>query len=646
MSSAAAAGNRAFGIDRGLPFPLADLGRADALLLVGANPAETMPPVVRYLDRAARARRPADRRRPAASPPTARPADLHLQPVPGTDLALANGAAAHRDRRGLRRPGLRRRRAPPASTRSARTRRRLVAGAGRAAHRRAGGRPARGRPRCSAPRGRRDHPDRPRRRAARQGHRHRHRVRSTWPSRSACPAGRGSGLRLPHRPGQRPGRPRARAEGRPAARLPQDRRPGGPRARRRGSGASTRTSCPARACSAYELLDALGTAGRAAGAAGLRLQPGGLGARGPRTCRGPAARRWTCWWSPTSCSRETAALADVVLPTAQWAEEDGTMTNLEGRVLLPPARRAPPPAGRAHRPGRSSPRSPSGSASPAAVPDRPARRSSPSCGRASRRRRRPTTPASPRTGSTPSDGVFWPCPTDGRTRARPRLFADRFATPDGRARFVAVEHRPAAEEPCADVPAATSPPAGCSRSTSPAPRPGGSPRCAGPRRRRSSSCTPTWPAGWASPTATPVRVATRRGELTAPARVSADDPAGHRLRAVPLGRRGPRQLGSPTTPSTRSPRMPEFKVCAVRVEQRMTGAGRRRRQRDGRRPPGRRAARAGTATGRSPCSAPSRTARTTGSCSPRCWPGTDRRAGRASWPRPPGTASTCASASR
>ena len=29
---------------------------------------------------------------------------------------------------------------------------------------------------------------------------------------------------------------------------------------------------------------------------------------------------------------ETAALADVVLPTAQWAEEEGTMTNLEGRV--------------------------------------------------------------------------------------------------------------------------------------------------------------------------------------------------------------------------------------------------------------------------------------------------------------------------
>ena len=30
---------------------------------------------------------------------------------------------------------------------------------------------------------------------------------------------------------------------------------------------------------------------------------------------------------------ETALMADVVLPIAQWAEESGTMTNLEGRVI-------------------------------------------------------------------------------------------------------------------------------------------------------------------------------------------------------------------------------------------------------------------------------------------------------------------------
>ncbi len=39
---------------------------------------------------------------------------------------------------------------------------------------------------------------------------------------------------------------------------------------------------------------------------------------------------------------ETAAIADVVLPSAQWAEESGTTTNLEGRVLLRRAASAPP----------------------------------------------------------------------------------------------------------------------------------------------------------------------------------------------------------------------------------------------------------------------------------------------------------------
>src|ERR1700722_19856315 len=49
MSSAAAAANRAFGIDRGMPSPLPDLARADAILLVGSNAAETMPPFTRWL---------------------------------------------------------------------------------------------------------------------------------------------------------------------------------------------------------------------------------------------------------------------------------------------------------------------------------------------------------------------------------------------------------------------------------------------------------------------------------------------------------------------------------------------------------------------------------------------------------------------
>ncbi len=39
---------------------------------------------------------------------------------------------------------------------------------------------------------------------------------------------------------------------------------------------------------------------------------------------------------------ETAERADVVLPAAQWAEEEGTMTNLEGRVLRRKRATSPP----------------------------------------------------------------------------------------------------------------------------------------------------------------------------------------------------------------------------------------------------------------------------------------------------------------
>jgi assimilatory nitrate reductase catalytic subunit len=90
MSSAASAGTRAFGIDRGLPFPLRDIERTDVLVLVGSNLAETMPPAARHLD-ALRERGGTvvvvDPRRT----PTAERADVFLQPVPGTDLSLALG---------------------------------------------------------------------------------------------------------------------------------------------------------------------------------------------------------------------------------------------------------------------------------------------------------------------------------------------------------------------------------------------------------------------------------------------------------------------------------------------------------------------------------------------------------------------------
>src|SRR3981081_1529322 len=50
MSSAAAASIRSFGIDRGMPFPLADVAEADVILVVGSNIADTAPPAMKFFD--------------------------------------------------------------------------------------------------------------------------------------------------------------------------------------------------------------------------------------------------------------------------------------------------------------------------------------------------------------------------------------------------------------------------------------------------------------------------------------------------------------------------------------------------------------------------------------------------------------------
>src|SRR4051812_38804518 len=90
MASAAAGQNRAFGIDRGLPFPVSDIAETKTLMLWGSNCAETMPPIMQWVY---------EQRNRGGSlivvdprrTDTARNAALHLQLTPGTDLALANG---------------------------------------------------------------------------------------------------------------------------------------------------------------------------------------------------------------------------------------------------------------------------------------------------------------------------------------------------------------------------------------------------------------------------------------------------------------------------------------------------------------------------------------------------------------------------
>ena len=90
MSSAAAAANRSFGIDRGLPFPLTDLDTAETVLLLGSNVGDTMPPFVSHLQ-GARARGGLiviDPRRSSTARLCGDGAGIHVQPVPGSDLAL------------------------------------------------------------------------------------------------------------------------------------------------------------------------------------------------------------------------------------------------------------------------------------------------------------------------------------------------------------------------------------------------------------------------------------------------------------------------------------------------------------------------------------------------------------------------------
>jgi assimilatory nitrate reductase catalytic subunit len=90
MSSAAAAALKAFGMDRGLPFPLEDIQEAEVILLVGSNVAETMPPMMQYFE----SQRLNGGHLIVVDPrtsATAQAAALHPCLTPGSDAALANG---------------------------------------------------------------------------------------------------------------------------------------------------------------------------------------------------------------------------------------------------------------------------------------------------------------------------------------------------------------------------------------------------------------------------------------------------------------------------------------------------------------------------------------------------------------------------
>ncbi|CAM5275179.1 molybdopterin oxidoreductase family protein [Streptomyces griseorubiginosus] len=633
MSSAAAGGIKAFGLDRGLPFPLEDIPKSGCVILVGSNPAETMPPALRFfteLKENGGTLIVIDPRRTR----TAEQADLHLMPRPGTDLALALGllhlvvaqgrvdeeyvrertvgwedaraaAMAHWPEyveriTGVPVPQLRETvrlfcepesamvltaRGPEQQSKGTDTVSawiNLCLATGRA------GRPYSG---------------------------------------YGCLTGQGNGQG-------------GREHGQKADQLPGYRKLDDPAARAHVAevwGVDPDT-LPGPGRSAYELLDALGTDIRS-----LLLMGSNPVVSAPRAAHIEEHIKSLDFLAVCDVVlSETAALADVVLPVTQWAEETGTTTNLEGRVLL--RRKAISP--------------PDGIRSDLEVLHELADRLGVEKGF-------PTDPEEVfeelrrASAGGPADysgityrrlaeenGVFWPCPTEdtaaepgptgnttaepgptgnttaepgptgdsaaqlrptgnttvqphptgdttaepgptGNTAAQPhptadttaqprpagdtaahpgtpRLFLDRFAHPDGRARFVPVSHRAVAEEPDAEYPVLLTTGRVVAQYQS------------GAQTRRVDELNAAAPGPFVelhprlaerlgAAEGDPVAVVSRRGRAVAPARIT----LGIRPDTVfmPFHWYGEGRANTLTNPALDpTSRMPEFKACAVRVE--------------------------------------------------------------------------------
>ncbi|MFC4004309.1 molybdopterin oxidoreductase family protein [Prauserella oleivorans] len=440
MSSAAAAGMKAFGLDRGLPFPLTDLAGADVIVLVGANPAETMPPFVQHL-RGAAAKGGlvvVDPRRT----PTAEQANLHLAPAPGTDLALALGILHATVADGLldqayvdgRTTGF----GPAWRVAAAYWPERVerITGVSAADQRRVAAMLARA--------------DNAYVLTARGAEQHATGVDtvSAWINLALAhglPGRAGSGYGCLTGQGNGQG---GREHGQKADQLPGYRKIADPAAREHVAGVwgVPAESLPGPGRSAYELLDALGTED---GPRALLVFGSNVVVSAPRSAH-VADRLSELDFLVTAdlVLSETSALADVVLPVTQWAEEDGTMTNLEGRVLLRRKAINPPEGVRtdldvlaalAVRLGQPPERFPADAETVftelrAASAGGPADYSGVSYERL-------------RAG----EALYWPVPGTEHP-GTPRLFLDSFAHPDGRARFVPVEHTGPAERPDTEFP--------------------------------------------------------------------------------------------------------------------------------------------------------------------------------------------------
>ena len=440
MSSAAAASIKAFGMDRGLPFPLSDIAQTGAILLVGSNLAETMPPVMQYFQEQKRLGGSLIVVDPRATP-TAAAATLHLQITPGTDAALANGLLHIAMKEGylddafiaLRTSGFEAARRVASSYWPDRVER--ITGVPERQLQQAA------RLLGQAPTGMIL--------TARGPEQQSHGVDNVLAFVNlalalgkmgkpycgyGCLTGQGNGQG-------------GREHGQKADQLPGYRRIDNPahRAHIAQVWGVDEKDLPGPGRSAYEMLDAMGGEG---GVRALLVFGSNPAVSAPRA--GHIEQRLDALdflMVADFFLSETAERADVVLPSAQWAEEEGTMTNLEGRVILRQRAMLPPDGVRTDLEVLA-----------ALAGGLNCGRFFPSCPAQvfEELRRASSGGVADYAGITyerikKEDGVFWPCP-DEQHPGTPRVFLDRFQTPDGRARFHPVEFRPPAEEPDFEFP--------------------------------------------------------------------------------------------------------------------------------------------------------------------------------------------------
>jgi assimilatory nitrate reductase catalytic subunit len=553
MSSAAGAGIRAFGADRGLPFPVEDIAAADTILLVGSNPAETMPPLMQYFQ-AQRANGGtlivADPRRTV----TAQGATLHLRLTPGSDSALANGLLHLLIKHGAVDLDFVREwtedfdqvRGVVATYWPERTEK--ITGVSEAQLVRAARLLGEAR--------------RPMVLTARGAEQQSQGVANTLAFINLALALGKSGQPFTGFgtiTGQGNGQG-GREHGQKADQLPGYRRIDDPAARAHMAAiwGISEGDIPGPGRSAYELLD---TMGEENGVRALILMGSNPVVSAPRALHVEERfRALDLLVVADFFLSETAKLADVVLPSAQWAEEEGTMTNLEGRVIL---RRAVTDVPTGVRSDLMIMRG---------IADRlgwGAHFSYESSRDVFEEFRRATAGGvADYSGITyekidAQNGVFWPCPSEDHP-GTPRIFADRFATPSGKARFHAVRHQPPAEEPDAEYPLYLTTGRVLSQYQS------------GTQTRRVERLARLSPEPMAeiNPVAakragildgTLVTLVSRRGTATARAKLTRD------IREdtvfVPFHWGGAGSINRLTNPALDpTSRMPEFKVCAVRIE--------------------------------------------------------------------------------